>query len=219
MVSVICYNESGSESGTYEVDESIFDEKIRMRLLKDAVLMYEANQRQGTHSTRTRAERKGSGAKPWRQKGTGRARAGTQRSPIWRGGGVVHGPKPRDYSYRMTRKALFRARGSAMRGKLLDGEVMVMNSIPVEPAKTKTVAGALGAMGLSGDKVLFVLAQADEMVWRLTRNLKGVRTRVLEEINAYDLLSSSRVVFTKSALEGFVEVYRSAGANEEVSGS
>jgi len=199
------YNEKGEVVGSVEVDDDLLREGVRYRLLAEVVRMYEARRRAGTHSTKTRGERRGGGRKPWRQKGTGRARHGSRRSPIWRKGGVVFGPKPKDYSYRLPRKALKKALRSALCGKLLDGEVRVLEDVRFEEPKTKRAAAILAALGLSGSRVLVVPAEHDAALYRSFRNIPRVSVLPLGQLNAYEVLRGGRIVFWRSAVERLPE--------------
>ena len=213
MVEVRTYKQSGDVLEGIEVDETAFCDKVKKRLLKEAVLMYEANLRQGTHSTLTRAEVSLTGRKPFRQKGTGYARAGDYKSPLWRGGGVVFGPKPRDYSYSMPRKAKREALRTALYAKLVDGEVSLLDDFTVERPSTKSAAAALAKFGFEGS-VLVVLPPAgtgeeagdyDVVLFKSFRNIPFVRVVPSKEINAFHLLRNRNVVFVGNAFESLKE--------------
>jgi len=168
-------------------------------------VMYEANQRVGTACAKTRGEVRGTTKKPWRQKGTGRARAGTKKSPIWRGGGITHGPRPRDYSYSLPRKALRVALRTALLGKLRDGEVSFIDEIGLDAPRTREVAKALGALGATGRTTLVVLPEANEVAWKSGRNVRGTDVRVAAEVTAHDVLRYRTVVMVGEALERLKE--------------
>lgn len=204
MVDVPTYRWSEGTVEPVAVDESVFGEKIKWRLLREAVLMYEANKRVGTHCAKTRAEVRGTTAKPWRQKGTGRARAGTRKSPIWRGGGVVHGPRPRDYSYSLPRRSLNVALRSAMLGKLRDAEVRGIDGISLDAPKTKQIVGAMTALGVVGSTLL-VLPEADTNAYRSGRNIARCEIRIASEVNAYDVLRAGTVILVGDALQRIQE--------------
>ena len=204
MVEVPVYRFDTKELGSTEVDESLFGDRVRWRLLRDSVVMYQANRRVGTHSTKTRAEVKGTNAKPWRQKGTGRARSGSRRSPIWRGGGIVFGPKPRDYSYSMPKKALRQALRSAVLGKLLDGEVAFVDAAVFDEPRTKRVAEALQKLGVTGSALL-VLPKDSQGLYKSARNIRGTRIRPAGELNAHDVVVHERLVFVKQGFDELVE--------------
>lgn len=206
------------DGAALEVDPTSLGGTVRSRLLHAACVMYEARKRVGTHKTKTRGEVSYSNKKPWRQKGTGRARSGTRRSPIWRGGGTVFGPRPRDYRYDMPKKALKRATQSALLSKLRDGEAIVVDALP-ETGKTRDVAAFLKALGVTG-KALLVSAERSEMLQRGSRNLRDAGLMPVSDLNAYDLLYHKRLVITKAALDRALEAFSEAslagaGAKEE----
>jgi large subunit ribosomal protein L4 len=197
-----------SGAGTVTVDPASLGGAVRSRLVHQACVMYAANRRVGTHKTRTRAELSGSNKKPWRQKGTGRARAGTRRSPLWRGGGTIFGPVPRDYSYALSKKARRRAAQSAFHSKLRDGETIVVDGI-ASSGKTRDLAKLLKTLGcekrwsdergrarLTPVGALVVTADHDEALARAARNLPNAKVMPVAELNAFDLLSFSRLVIT-----------------------
>ena len=204
MVEVPTYRWDDKAVTPVSVDESVFGEVVLKRLLREAVLMYEARKRVGTHSAKTRAEVRGTTHKPWRQKGTGRARSGTRKSPIWRGGGVIHGPKPRDYSYSMPRKALRVALRSALLGKLRDGEVMGIDKIELEAPRTKSIVEALKALNIEGSAML-VLPESHEMAYKSGRNVARTSIAIAQELNAYDVLKHGTIVVVGDALERLQE--------------
>jgi large subunit ribosomal protein L4 len=205
MIEVAVLDIGGKPQGKISVDEAKLGGKVRHRLLRDVVVMYEANRRVGTVSTKTRGEREGAGRKPYRQKGTGLARAGSIRSPIWRGGGRIHALKPRDYSYQMPREAKRLALKSAVLAKLQDGEVSVVDKLDLPEAKTKLMATALKSLGVEG-RCLIVLQKPDEKIWKSARNLPFVNVSTLANLNAYDVLLPKKVVFTKEAFDQFLGV-------------
>jgi len=186
-----------------ETDVSALGRRPHRRLLREAVLMYEARQRAGTHSTKTRAEVNFTNKKPWAQKHTGNARAGTRRSPLWRKGGVIFGPKPRDYGYGMPRKALRAAVRSALLGKILDGEVKALDGLALEAPSTKRVAAALRALEVRGT-TLFVTPARDDLFFRSARNIEGATVRAAAEVNALDLLGHRTVVLVNGAYDALV---------------
>lgn len=187
-----------------EFDEKILGEKVREVLLKEAVLMYEARKRVGTHSTKGRAECSGSGRKLSRQKGTGRARVGPARPPHWRGGGVVFGPKPRDYSYAMPKKARRAATSSAWLAKFIDREVMVVEEFDFSEPKTSKLAKILSTMGLEGTSTAIAIDGKDDNLLRSSSNIPKVSLEALERFNAYVLLSHNNIVISKQAFEKLV---------------
>lgn len=204
MVEVPVYRFDTGAVGSTEVDETVFGDRIKWRVLRDAVVMYQANRRQGTHSTKTRAEVRGSNKKPWRQKGTGRARSGSRRSPIWRGGGIIFGPKPRDYSYSMPRKALVQALRSALLGKLKDGEVAIIEGAKLAEPRTKAFVSAFAGLGVGGS-ALVVLPVGEDVLYRSARNINRTRVRSAQDLNAYDVVTHERVIMTREGFDRLVE--------------
>jgi len=186
-----------------EADVSGLGKRPHRRLMREAVLMYEANRRSGTHKVKTRAEVNYTNKKPWAQKHTGRARAGTRRSPLWRKGGIIHGPRPRDYSYGMPRKALRAAVRSALLGKILDDEVKALDGVSLEAPSTKKVAAALRALEVRGSALL-VTAARDDRFYRSARNIEGATVRAAADVNALDLLAHRHVVLVNGALEALL---------------
>jgi len=169
-------------------------------VIHDAVVNYRANQRQGTHATKTKGLVSGGGRKPYRQKHTGRARAGSNRSPLWRGGGTTFGPQPRDYSYTMPKKARKVALTEALNKKLLDGEVIVIDKFSIEKPKTKEMLGILKNLELTGKSVLIVLAEKDDSVTLSARNIPGVHVARMNELNTYALVAHHMILMTKEAI-------------------
>ena len=189
-------------SGEFDLPVGIFDGPVRRHLLYEVVKMQNANRRSGTSSVKTRGTVSGGGKKPWRQKGTGRARAGSSRSPIWTGGAVVHGPQPRSYAYRLPASARRAALRSALALKLKEGTLLVLDSLEVE-AKTKFVSGLLATLGLKS--ALFVTAEENTNLERATRNIPRVKTLRAEGANVYDILRYRHLVVTRetiAALQG-----------------
>ena len=190
--------------GQVELDEAPFGGVVLYRTLKDAVVMYTANQRQGNASTKGRSDVRGSNKKPWKQKHTGRARAGDRKSPIWRGGGTVFGPKPRDYSYYMPAKARRVALRSALAGKLIDEELVVadLGDFPAPSAKAarKVLADLDGPR-----RALLVLAEPSENVWKSFRNFPGVRVTTARELCAHDVVTGGLMVAEQSAMDDLAE--------------
>lgn len=182
------------------LSEERFGGEVHRTLLKDAIIMYEANHRQGSASTKTRSEVRGGGKKPWAQKHTGRARAGSIRSPLWRGGGITFGPKPRDYSYSIPRKAKKVALYSAILAKLKDGEVVLVDKLAFETQSTKRMVGLLGALGVN-DSCLVVMPNKDEIIWRSCANIQNLVVRVVADLNAYDVVRNKSLLITKEALD------------------
>lgn len=190
---------------TLEVDVAPLGDKVKRRLLFAAVHMYEARRRVGTHATKTRAEVAGSNRKPWPQKGTGRARAGTRRSPLWRGGGIIHGPRPRDYAYRLPKKALREALRSALLGKFRDGEVVVAEGLDFPRPATKSMAALLRKAGVADRSVLVVTPALDRNVYLSCRNLPRVDCLPAAHLNAYEVLRHRCLVLARGAVSVLME--------------
>lgn len=188
-------------TGTLSLPDELFAISGREAVLHSAVLNYLANQRQGTHATKTKGLVSGGGKKPWRQKHTGRARAGSNRSPLWRGGGTVFGPQPRDYSYRMPRQARRLALYAALSRKIADGEVVVIEGLRLEGPRTRKVVEIMNNLGVSGDSLLIVVPEHDRSLLLSSRNIPGVTVRTAGELNAYDVVSHRRVLVSRDAME------------------
>jgi large subunit ribosomal protein L4 len=199
MASVDVITAAGKSAGKADLDDQIFGIEPNIPLMHQVVTAQLAARRAGTHSTKTRAERRGGGAKPWRQKGTGRARQGSIRSPQWRGGGIAHGPKPRDYSQKTPKKMIKQALRCALSDRAADGKVIVVDSFAFDAPKTKDAIVALKSIGAEG-RVLLVLTADDANAALSFRNLPEVHVLPTGELNAYDVLVSDIVVFTKDAL-------------------
>jgi len=196
MAKVPLYNASGVFLRTVEVSLDEIAPSVRPEMIRRAVIAYEANRRQGNADTKERGEVAGSHRKPWRQKGTGRARAGHRRSPLWRGGGTIFGPHPREYRHRLPERAKRGACASALRAKVEDGEVAFIEAFRVEPAKTRIVAGVLRAIGVRGS-LLIGLETADPVLWRCARNIPRVGILPVEQINADHLVRHGKVLMTQ----------------------
>lgn len=205
MPKVALYNISGSQVGEIELKNEIFGVEVNRDVLHEVVRAHLANRRQGTQSALTRAEVSGGGKKPWRQKGAGRARQGSTRSPQWRHGGVVFAPKPRDYSLSVNKKVRRLALKSALSGKVQDNEIIVLESLELKAPKTKEICSALKAFNT--DKALIVINGKDENVERASRNLPGVQTARADSLNAYDILKYDKFIVTKDAIAVIEEVY------------
>jgi len=193
-------NAEGKEVDRFKFDSARIDTHLRFKLIKEALVMYQANKRQGNHSTRGRSEIAGSTRKPWRQKGTGRARAGSRKSPIWRGGGVVFGPVPRDHGYSINKKQRRLALRSAFFGKFRDGEVHVIDQLQVNEPKTREVVNVLKNLGIDGSRVLIGLEALDKNVWLAARNIEGLRILPVSDFNALDVLHAKNVLLSRAAL-------------------
>ena len=206
MPSIKVLNMSGAEVGTYDLAESVFGVTPNEAVLHAAVRAYLLNQRQGTQSTLTRTEVSGGGKKPWRQKGTGRARQGSTRSPQWMHGGIALGPKPRSYRVDLNKKTKRVALFSALSTKVAGNEMIVVDAITATEYKTKTMVSMLKAIGASS-KVLVVLADNTAEVVKSFANIEGVKTTQANTINVYDVLNCNTIVFAKGAVEKIEEVY------------
>jgi large subunit ribosomal protein L4 len=193
-------NASGDSSGEIALDDAIFGAKVNVPLMHQVVTAQLAAARAGTHSTKTRGEVRGGGAKPWRQKGTGRARHGSTREPQWKGGGVAFGPKTRDHSMSVPKKMKALALRSALSDRAREGNVLVVDGLTFEKPKTKDAVSSLKAWGAEG-KVLLVLTLDDITVAYAFRNLQHVHVIAEQQLNVYDVLNADRVVFMKSALD------------------
>lgn len=216
MTTLTVFDRTGSEVGKYEFDESKLPDRINKQLLHDAVVMYLANRRQGSHKTKTRAEVKGSTKKMYRQKGTGNARAGSRRSGVRRGGGHINAIRNRDYSYRLPRKALRAATRMAIASKLQDEAVVVIDQLEFEEPRTKQMAEVLDALGLKGVSTLVTTAEHDPNVYRSARNISRVTVSPVEGLNALNVLSPRRLLVTKAALDTIQSgsAGQAAGADE-----
>ncbi|MBQ8533553.1 MAG: 50S ribosomal protein L4 [Clostridia bacterium] len=196
----------GKKSGTVELNDAIFGIVPNVSAMHIAVVNFLANARQGTQSTKTRAEVSGGGRKPWRQKGTGHARQGSTRAPQWTHGGIALGPKPRDYSFTINKKVRRLALKSALSSKVADNECLVLKELALEEYKTKTVAATLKNIG-AGKKVLMVLPENDKKLVKSAANIEGVKTAQVNTINVYDILNCDTLVIFKDAVKKLEEVY------------
>ena len=206
MPSVIVYKMDGSVAGEMQLSDKIFNAEYNEPLIHQAVVTRLANERQGTKSTLTRTEVRGGGAKPWRQKGTGRARQGSIRAPQWTKGGVVFAPKSRDFSKKMNAEARRNALFSALSKKVADGELIVVDKLEVSAPKTKEMAKFLSALGLD-KRTLVVMDSDDANVILAARNIQKLSTMPVAEISTYEVVANAKVVLTKGAVEKIQEVY------------
>lgn len=201
MASLPIYKQDGSEAGSYEISAEDIAPTINRQLLHDAVVMYQANLRQGTHRTRNRSEVAGSTRKMYRQKGTGNARAGHRKSGVRVGGGHIHARRPRDYSYRLPRKALQSATRMAVASKVADGQLTVLDALQLDAPRTKDIAAMIKAIGLEGVTALLVTDQHDVNVYKSVRNIQGLSVLPVTDLNALAVLRPTQLVATKAALE------------------
>lgn len=205
MANVAVYNMSGDRVGDMELNDSIFGVEVNEHAVHMAVVQYLANQRQGTKSTKTRAEVSGGGRKPWRQKGTGHARQGSIRAPQWTGGGVVFAPKPRDFSIKLNKKLKRLAMKSALTSRVLENKFIVLDELKLNEIKTKEMKKVVDSLKLK--KALFVMTGSDKNVILSARNLPDVKTAAVNTINVYDILKYDTFVVTKDAVNQIQEVY------------
>ncbi len=206
MPKVALYNMEGSQIGDIELNESVFGVKVNETAIHTVVKNYLANQRQGTQSTKTRSEVRGGGIKPWRQKGTGRARQGSIRATQWIKGGIALGPKPRDYRYSVNKKLKAIAIKSALSAKVNEGAFIVVDDIKLEEIKTKNVVKMLDALKVES-KALIVTNEKNDNVVRSAKNIQGVATTFMGSLNVYDVLKYDVMVITKDAVSKIEEVY------------
>ena len=207
MPSIKVLNQNGAEVSTLELEESVFGAEYREALIHQVVVAQLNNKRQGTKSTLTRTEVRGGGIKPWRQKGTGRARQGSIRSPQWTGGGVVFAPKPRDFSQKVNKVAKRNALVSALSAKLADGNMIVVDKIALENAKTKEMVAVMNALNVD-KRALLVVTGEDAAVVRAAKNIPTVTTMASELINVYDLVANEKLVVTEAAVKKIEEAYK-----------
>lgn len=206
MPKVDVYDIEGKKVKTIELKEEVFGITPNEAVVHHVVKNYLANQRQGTQSTKTRREVSGGGRKPWRQKGTGRARQGSIRAPHWVGGGVALGPKPRSYNYTVNKKERQLAIKSMLSSKVLENELVIVESLPLKEIKTKEMARVLSNLKVEG-KTVILLAEKDEVVQKSARNLEGVKTLQVGTINVYDLVKHQNLVVTEDTVKKLEEVY------------
>lgn len=201
MISVAIQDKAGKEVGKYEFESTELASGVNRQLLHDVVVMYEANKRIGASKTKSRGEVRGSTAKLYRQKGTGRARAGSSRTPVRRGGGHTFAKKPKDWSYRLPKKAVKLATRMAILSKFEDKQVTLVDELVMQAPKTKEVVGVLTALGLSDTSCLLTINGHDPIVWKSARNIEKVQVTPASDLNAYDILHQRQMVLTKSALD------------------
>ena len=205
MPKIDVYDIEGKKVNDVELNEDIFGIIPNEELVHSVIVNYLANQRQGTQSTKTRAEVRGGGKKPWRQKGTGRARQGSIRAPHWVGGGIALGPKPRSYSYKLNKKEKRLAIKSCLSSKVIENELTVVDKIELKEIKTKEVAKMLNNLKLAG-KTLILLPEKNEVIQKSARNIEGVKTLSVNTINAYDLVNYNNLVITLDTVKKLEEV-------------
>lgn len=205
MPKVGLFNKEGKQVGDVELNDNVFGVEVNQYAMHQVVVALLANKRQGTQSAKTRAEVRGGGIKPWRQKGTGRARQGSIRAPQWIKGGIVFAPKPRDYRMSIPKSMKRVAMKSALTSKVNDNELVILEDLTFDAIKTKQVVEVLKA--LNANKTLIITAESDENVYKSARNIEGVSIIPANNINVYDLLKFSKVIMTKDAVSKIEEVY------------
>ena len=206
MPKIDVYSIEGKKVSDVELKEEVFGIEPNETIVHSVLVNYMANQRQGTQSTKTRSEVSGGGKKPWRQKGTGRARQGSIRAPHWVGGGIALGPKPRSYKYRVNKKERRLAIKSVLSSKVLENELVVVDAIDFKEIKTKNMVNALTNLKVEG-KTLILLPEKNENVQKSARNIEGVKTSLVNTINVYDLLKYTNLVITLDTVKKLEEVY------------
>jgi large subunit ribosomal protein L4 len=205
MPQVELINKENKPVGKVELPDDIFSVKVNKELLHEVVHNHLANKRQGNAATKTKGLVSGGGKKPYKQKGTGRARAGSNRSPLWRGGGTIFGPQPRDYSYRLPKKAKWLALSSALAAKFADNEVVIIDDLSLNEPKTKVVRSMLKCLGL--DSVLIIVPEKNENLELAVRNIPRVNIARVSELNVYSILAHKKLLVLKDAVERLKEVY------------
>ena len=206
MAKLAVLDKAGKKVSDIELNDGIFAIEPNMSAMHLMVVSYLAAQRQGTQSTLTRSEVSGGGKKPWRQKGTGRARQGSTRSPQWTHGGIALGPKPREYGIDVNKKVKRLAMKSALSSKVAENEMIVVDSLAMDAIKTKEMAGVLSAIN-AGTKTLIVLPEKDDVVYRSARNIAGAKVSLVNTLNVYDILNCNTIVVVKDAVSKIEEVY------------
>lgn len=206
MPNIAVFDMAGKEVGIVELSDSIFGIEPNVSVMHDVVVNHFANKRQGTQSALTRSEVSGGGKKPWRQKGTGHARQGSIRSPQWTHGGIVFAPKPRSYRYVLNKKVRRLAMKSAFSSKFIDNNIIVIDSMPMEEYKTKSIVKMLNAVGSNG-KSLIVLPEIEDRIIKSARNIPGAKTSQVCGLNVYDILNAKKLIILKDSISKIEEVY------------
>jgi len=205
MPKVALYNAQGAQIGDIELNDAVFGIEPNESVVHEAVVMQMASWRQGTSCTKSRGEVRGGGRKPWRQKGTGRARVGTIRSPLWRGGAIIFGPKPRSYGYSIPKKKRSLALRSVLSSKVAENNIIVVDELNFEAPKTKEMIKVLNALNVEG-KALVVTGEVNENVVCSARNIPGVLPMTSDKVNVYDVINAGKIVLTKDAVAKIEEV-------------
>lgn len=206
MPQTVKHNTNGEKTTDINLSDSIFDVDVNEKVVHQVVTAQLAKVRRGTASTKTRSEVRGGGRKPWRQKGTGRARHGSIRSPLWVGGGITFGPKPRSYSQKVNKKMKRLALKSVLTDKLIDDSIMILDELKLDQIKTKNMIELLNTLGLEDKKVLIVLPEKDKNIYLSARNIPHVKTMVLDGLNTYDLLNNDVILMSEEAVRKIEEV-------------
>jgi large subunit ribosomal protein L4 len=215
MATVDVLNAKGKKAGSVDLPDEVFGVQVNVPVMHRVVRAQLAAARAGTHSTKTRSEVRGGGAKPWRQKGTGRARQGSRRAPQWTGGGVVFGPKPRDHALRVNKKEKVLALRSALTDRQSGGNLFVLDGLDFDLPKTARAVELLETLGLGGRKLLFVVDGLEEAAIKSFRNLPSVHLITFDQLNTYDVLASDAVAFTRDSLDAFLGRSTSVAPAEE----
>jgi len=205
MADIDIKDKNNASVGKLTLPETVFSVSTKQGTVHDSIVNYLANQRQGTHATKTKGLVSGGGKKPYKQKHTGRARAGSSRSPLWKGGGTVFGPQPRDYSYSLPKKAKKAALYGVLSAKYTDGEITVIDGISFEKPRTKDMVALLKSLGLNGKTTLIVLPEKNESIIFSARNIPGVTVRRVADLNTYEVAVHNRLLITKQAVEMLAE--------------
>jgi large subunit ribosomal protein L4 len=195
----------GKQKGKIDISDDFVNQEMNDEILHQEVRRYLAAGRSGTHKVKERSEVSGGGKKPWRQKGTGNARAGSNRSPLWRHGGIIFGPKPRDYSFKLNKKVIRKSRLIALTEKFKNDRIMVIDSLEFEEPKTKTASEILSNLKVSGEKVLLVLDSLNSFACKSFRNIPEVKAVSTRGLNTYDILIADYLIFTKKSLTDFIK--------------
>lgn len=206
MPSIDVFNIQGKKVNTLELSETVFGKEVNEALVHSVIVNYLANQRQGTQSTKTRSEVRGGGKKPWKQKGTGRARHGSVRSPIWMGGGIALGPKPRSYKYKMNKKEKQNAIKMILSDKVANNALIVLDELKLEEIKTKSIVNVMNNLKIAG-RTLILLPEKDEVVLRSARNIEKMLVSNVDVLNVYELLNNKQVITTVDTIKKLEEVY------------
>ncbi len=205
----VVYTANGKKTETVPLDSKVFDGVVNRPLLHQVVTMYQANQRSGSASTKTKGEVRGGGKKPWRQKGTGRARTGSIRNPLWRGGGIIFGPRPRSFYYSVPQKIKRLALKSSLNSKFLDGNMVIVESLDLEKPKTKSLCSILESLGINeGASVIAVMEKIDNNLKLASRNIPGFSLKAGGNFNAFDILQHKKLIIQKSALARLVRTLK-----------